>query len=105
MLWCLRGADEMLLADWRGIKVRIWSFDHNRPHVHVKQAEHKAGVVIRTGECIDGFLPPKVYRRIRNWLERCQEEILSRWNVASIGEPFTKIGEDCEDEGDESSEK
>ena len=92
----------MLLADWRGIKVRIWNFDHNRPHVCVKQEEHKARIVIRTGDYIDGFLPPKVYRRIRKWLERCQEEILIRWDVASVGERFTIIGEDCEDEGVES---
>lgn len=89
----------MLLAHWRGIKVRIWNFDHNRPHVHVKQAEHKARIEIRTGDYIDGALPHKVYGNIRKWLERCQDEILTRWDRASRGEAFTKIGEDCQEKG------
>ena len=91
-----------LLAQWDKITVRIWSYHHNPPHIHVMQAEHVARIVIGTGAYIDGHLPTKSYRRIQKWLKDCQEEIVARWELVYRGEGFSRIGENCQEEGAES---
>ncbi|MEW6530573.1 MAG: DUF4160 domain-containing protein [Thermodesulfobacteriota bacterium] len=88
-----------LLAELKGTKVRMWPFDHKPPHIHVKHAEHLARIEIMTGSLIDGYLPPRVRRRIVDWLDRCRKEILLRWQLASRGEGFGPIGEDCAEKG------
>lgn len=88
----------MLVAHWDGIVVRIWALDHPHPHVHVWNSGDKARIYIRNQELFDGELNTAVYRKIRKWLRRCQDEIILRWHLAEAGEPGPlPLTKDCKE--------
>lgn len=88
-----------MVARWRGILVKIFYYDHPPPHVNVWYSGDKARIYIRILELFDGYLPLKIRRRVEQWLKQCQEEILYRWDLASVGVPgAAPLTEDCEDE-------
>jgi Domain of unknown function (DUF4160) len=41
--------------------------DHDPPHFRVRYQEYRARVLIADGEVIDGRLPPRVARLLKEW--------------------------------------
>jgi hypothetical protein len=41
--------------------------DHPPPHFHVRYGEHRARVAIESGEVINGELPHRATRLVREW--------------------------------------
>ena len=50
-----------------GIYVRMYFDDHAPPHIHVEYQGHEAFVAIETGEVIDGRLPRKAAKLVKDW--------------------------------------
>ncbi len=74
-----------------GIIIRLYFApgEHNPPHFHAYYGESKASVDIRTGEIIEGSLPPRQRRLVQAWAELHQEELMADWNLVMNGEdPF-----------------
>jgi hypothetical protein len=49
-----------VISMFYGIIVQLFFFDndkHHQPHIHVKYAEFKASIGIRTAEILDGEIP------------------------------------------------
>jgi len=55
------------IAYFLGIAVRMFYNDHDPPHFHVRYQGFRARVLIADGEVIDGRLPVRVARLVREW--------------------------------------
>jgi len=74
-----------------GIIIRLYFApgEHNPPHFHAFYGESKASVDIRTGEIIEGSLPPRQRKLVQAWAELHQEELLANWDLVMNGDlPF-----------------
>jgi hypothetical protein len=57
----------------------MFAKDHPPPHFHVRYGEHRTRVEIATGELLDGELPPRAHRLIREWAELRRDELAENW--------------------------
>jgi hypothetical protein len=61
------------------VKVQMFYGDHNPPHVHVYGGGHAALIRIEDGEFLAGRLPPRIRRRVLNWIVEHRQELMSIW--------------------------
>lgn len=63
------------------VEIRIYRRgEHPPPHVHVDGPDTRAQVAIADGSIIQGFLPTKLARRVREWLKDNRAAVLAQWN-------------------------
>ncbi len=74
-----------------GISVRMYFNDHEPPHIHVEYQGHEAFVSIAAGELLEGSLPPRCIRIVREWCAEHQHELLDNWVKARKLEPLARI--------------
>ena len=72
-----------VLSRFYGIVIRMYFIqaEHNPPHVHAIYGDNVAEVAIRTGEVLDGHLPPKALSMVREWIELHKEDLLTIWDT------------------------
>lgn len=72
-----------VLSRFYGIIIRMYFIqaEHNPPHVHAIYGDDVAEVAIRTGEVLDGHLPPKALSMVREWVELHMEDLLAIWET------------------------
>ena len=72
-----------VLSKFYGIIIRMFfqQAEHNPPHIHALYGDDMAEVDIRTGEIIEGSLPPKALAMVREWIQLNQEELLQIWET------------------------
>lgn len=72
-----------VLSRFYGIVIRMYFIqaEHNPPHVHAIYGDDVAEVAIRTGEVLDGHLPPKALSMVREWIELHKEDLLTIWDT------------------------
>jgi hypothetical protein len=58
--------------------------EHNPPHIHALYGEYMSAVNIKTGEVIEGDLPNKALKLVREWLDLNKEELLKIWETQSF---------------------
>jgi hypothetical protein len=68
-----------MFSSFDGIRIYIYSRDHNPPHFHAYYAEYEALINIRTLDIVAGDLPGKQLKRVRKWAELVQDELLSEF--------------------------
>ena len=56
--------------------------DHPPPHFHALHGEYRARVAIASGELIDGELPPRALRQVRQWTMMHRAELEANWRRA-----------------------
>jgi hypothetical protein len=66
-------------APSNGILIRMFFGDHPPPHFDVRYGEHKARFEIATGDRIDGDLPPRAERIVREWADLHRTELEENW--------------------------
>lgn len=74
-----------------GMYVRMYFDEHNPPHFHVEYQGQEALVAIETGELINGRLPRKAMRLIREWTLEHQTELNANWERATALLPLEQI--------------
>ena len=74
-----------------GIYVRMYCDDHNPPHINVDYQGHEAFVAIETGEVIDGRLPRRAGKLVREWCLEHREELAENWQRAVALQPLQRI--------------
>ena len=62
------------------IKMFFSNKEHEPPHIHVNYGDYAGLVDIRTGEMIEGDLPARSYRLVKEWYEAHKNELLDMWN-------------------------
>ena len=63
------------ISAFYGILIRMYFGDHPPPHFHVRYGEHKARFEISSGELIDGSVPPRAGRLVREWAALHEDEL------------------------------
>ena len=67
------------ISAFYGILIRMYFGDHPPPHFHARYGEYKARCAISTGEVIDGELPARAVRLVREWASRHNGELEGNW--------------------------
>ena len=72
-----------VLCRFYGIIIRMYfqQAEHNPPHIHALYGDDMAEVVIRTGEVLEGYLPPKALSMVREWIGLHKDELLQMWET------------------------
>lgn len=78
-----------ILSQFYGIIIRMYfqQLEHNPPHFHAVYDGNTAEFDIRTGEKLDGELPPKATAMVLEWLDLHRDELLKIWDT----QEFKKI--------------
>jgi len=64
--------------------------DHNPPHFHARYGSH-VGRVALDGTILEGRLPRRAMRLIREWVDLHEEELSACWDRAVNHEPPGRI--------------
>jgi Domain of unknown function (DUF4160) len=70
------------ISAFYGIVIRMFVKDHPPPHFHALYGEHRARISIETAELIDGQLPPRAVRLVREWGTMHRSELEANWERA-----------------------
>ena len=79
------------LCRFDGMRITIVWFDHNPPHFHAEYSGTEVEVDIRTATLGEGWLPPRLRRRLLIWTREHQSELMDAWDKVSAGEMPSKI--------------
>lgn len=55
--------------------------EHNPPHIHALYGDDMAEIVIKTGEVLEGHLPPKALAMVREWVSINRDDLLRMWET------------------------
>ena len=83
-----------VISMFYGIIVQLFFFDddkHHEPHIHLRYAEFKASISIRTAEILEGEIPLRQLRLVQAWIEIHREELMADWALAVEGQTPFKI--------------
>ena len=72
---------------WITIKMYFIQNEHNPPHIHAFYEEYVSVININTLEEIEGNLPLKAIKIVREWIKINKDEILQIWET----QKFKKI--------------
>jgi hypothetical protein len=74
-----------------GIHIRMYHDDHNPPHFHAQYQGYEALIEIESGKVLEGRLPNRAVKIIREWVAENQEALLNNWDKAVSFEPLEHI--------------
>lgn len=69
-----------ILSTFFGIIVRIFHGDHNPPHIHVEYSEYEAIIDIKSGKIIEGNLPIRAKKLMKEWHKLHSKELEKAWD-------------------------
>ena len=72
-----------ILSRFYGIVIRMYfqQAEHNPPHIHALYGDDMAEIVIRTGEVLEGHLPPKALAMVQEWVAINKSDLLHMWET------------------------
>ena len=78
-----------ILSGFYGIIIKMYfgQSEHNPPHIHATYGEYVAAIDIQTGDVIDGEIPVRALKLVREWISHHKKELLEIWNT----QEFKKI--------------
>jgi hypothetical protein len=79
------------ISSFYGMVIGMFYREHGVPHFHVRSAEFRASIAIETLEVLEGKLPARALRLIREWVELHREELLANWQKARTKQPLKEI--------------
>ena len=62
--------------------------EHPPPHFHAIYAEHEAIVALDTGEIIEGTLPRRAHKLVKDWATDHTGELQDNWELARAEQPL-----------------
>jgi hypothetical protein len=74
-----------------GITIQMFHKEHGVPHFHARYAGDAASLSIEDLTVLEGSLPPRAQRLVREWAEAHRTELLANWQRARAGEPLAQI--------------
>lgn len=79
------------LAAFYGIVIWMYRPDHPPPHFHAQYGEHVAQIELVTLRVINGSLPSRALRLVREWARLHEPELAENWKLAQALEPLLAI--------------
>jgi hypothetical protein len=76
-----------------GIVIGMYFNDHDfgQPHFHAAYAEFEASIRISDLGVIEGDLPRRAERLVREWATQHQEELMENWRRARDRRPLLRV--------------
>ena len=71
-----------VIARFYGVIIKMYfsQGEHGIPHFHAIYGEYNAVFDIQTLEMLEGDLPVRAQRLVREWCAQYQQELLRMWN-------------------------
>ena len=71
-----------VIARFYGILIKMYfsQSEHGVPHFHAIYNEFNAVFIIDTLEMLEGDLPVRAQRLVKEWATQYQEELMDMWN-------------------------
>lgn len=69
-----------VIARFYGILIKLYFREHGVPHFHALYGEFNGVFEIETLNMIEGDLPQRAQKLIREWASGYQQELLNMWN-------------------------
>jgi hypothetical protein len=79
------------ISAFYGIVVTMHWRDHAPAHFHASYSGHSAAIEIESIELIQGWLPPRAVRFVREWAAIHRNELRENWERARDREPLVPI--------------
>ena len=70
-----------VIARFYGITIKMYFREHGVPHFHALYGEYNGVFNIETLEMMEGDLPRRAQKMIREWAQLYQNDLLSMWNT------------------------
>ena len=70
-----------VIARFYGILIKMYFREHGVPHFHAIYGEYNGVFEINTLEMIEGDLPARAQRLVREWSEHYREELRRMWDT------------------------
>lgn len=79
------------ISAFYGIVITMYFRDHPPPHFHASYSGHNGEMDIESLELIEGWLPPRALRLVKEWAAEHQDELRRNWERARMHEPLDAI--------------
>jgi hypothetical protein len=76
-----RRYDMPVIARFYGILIKMYFRERGVPHFHAVYAEFNGVFDVTTLEMIEGDLPPRAQRLVRDWAEQYKDELQRMWET------------------------
>ena len=70
-----------VIARFYGILVKMYFREHGTPHFHAVYGEYNGVFDVETLEMIEGDLPRRAQRMIKEWATHYKAELMSMWKT------------------------
>ncbi len=74
-----------------GIIIAMFFDEHNPPHFHARYGRNKVAIDIRTLRVLDGKMPTRAIKMVREWASQHQQELMESWDLARANQQPKKI--------------
>ena len=74
-----------------GIVIWMYRPDHPPPHFHAQYGEYIAQIELGSWRVLNGSLPPRALRLVRQWARLHPAELADNWERAQALEPLVAI--------------
>lgn len=68
------------ISEFYGIEIYMYPDDHPPPHCHAWYSGDWAVISLATGEPLDGSLPKRALRLVRQWAKEHRSELYMNWD-------------------------
>jgi hypothetical protein len=72
-----------IIARFYGILIKMYFKEHGVPHFHAIYGEYNGVFNINTLEMIEGDLPKRAGRMVREWAKKHNKDLLDMWRTQS----------------------
>jgi hypothetical protein len=73
-----------VIARFYGILIKMYFKEHGTPHFHAVYGEYNGVFDIETLEMIEGDLPNRAQKMIKEWAERYRFELPEMWKTQTF---------------------
>ena len=75
-----------IISKFYGIIIKIYfaQNEHNTPHIHAIYGEFMSAINIETLEVLEGDLPDKALKLVREWMKQNKKEISDIWKTQNF---------------------
>lgn len=75
-----------LISKFYGIVIKIYFMqkEHNPPHLHAIYREYISAINIETLEVIEGDLPDKELKLVKEWILKNKKDIMNIWETQNF---------------------
>ncbi len=70
-----------VIARFYGIVIKMYFKEHGIPHFHAVYGEFNGVFEVETLEMIEGDLPNRAVRLVKEWADRYRPELLEMWRT------------------------